>query len=104
MFSELCFNFTAHMENPNSNSNNSLAIRDSIISPGAPAEHSLPVHFLLTASTHSTVPVFEKMSCRMRGRRVTIPDPRGRKSLWEAKGAEITREASVQDGKYDHTW
>lgn len=27
------------------------------------------------------VPVLEKMSCRMRGRRVTIPEPRGRKSL-----------------------
>ena len=32
----------------------------------------------------------------MRGRRVTIPEPRGRKSLWEGKGSEITHEAGLQ--------
>lgn len=32
----------------------------------------------------------------MRGRRVTIPDPRGRKSLWEGKWTEITHEAGWQ--------
>jgi hypothetical protein len=37
------------------------------------------------------IPVLEKMSCRMRGLRVTIPDPRGRKSLGEEKAAEMTQ-------------
>lgn len=53
---------------------------------------------------YPTVPVFEKMSCRMRGRRVTIPEPRGRKSLWEGKGTEITHKAGLWNRKYDHTW
>lgn len=33
------------------------------------------------AQSSQSVPVLEKMSCRMSGRRVTIPEPRGRKSL-----------------------
>lgn len=35
------------------------------------------------------VPVFEKMSCRMRGLLVTMPEPRGRKSLREREEEEL---------------
>lgn len=55
-----------------------------------------PRLFPVWAASRPTVPVFEKMSCRMRGRRVTIPEPRGRKSLWEGKWTEITHEAGWQ--------
>lgn len=41
-----------------------------------------PRLFADTTAGDPTVPVFEKMSCRIRGLRVTIPEPRGRKSLW----------------------
>lgn len=65
----------------------------------APRPHSFPA----AAASCPTVPVFEKMSCRMRGRRVTIPEPRGRKSLWEGKRTEVTHEAGLQGRKCDHT-
>lgn len=44
------------------------------------------------------IPVLEKMSCRMRGLRVTIPDPRGRKSLGEEKAAEVTHSPASEAG------
>lgn len=62
-----------------------------------------PCSFPAAAASCPTVPVFEKMSCRMRGRRVTIPEPRGRKSLWEGKRTEVTHAAGLQGRKCDHT-
>lgn len=38
------------------------------------------------------VPVLEKMSCRMSGRRVTMPEPRGRKSLQEGRAVRPASE------------
>lgn len=84
MLNELCFNFPAYKEKVNSNPNGSLGPETHQKAPGsrwAPHPRSLPVW----ATSHPIVPVFEKMSCRMRGRRVTIPEPRGRKSLWEGE-------------------
>lgn len=98
VLNELCFNFPAYKEKVNSNPNGSLGPKTHQKAPGsrwAPHPRSFPVW----ATSHPIVPVFEKMSCRMRGRRVTIPEPRGRKSLWEGKGSEITHEAGLQGGQ-----